>query len=307
MDAIVSLTSQANVLGRQYGFGDLSIKTFTGLLQLKNLPQISAAQKLLEFLIEQNHLYQQREEEHDFENLLRSRAGLKVEQPAEENAEQSSSDHGDTSNERAGGFFSNRLRMRQSDGKVVVYRTHWLFLFRKTFLPFLVFVILILLLALMHAKAPMMLSSIIVKSIMVVLILLVLGWWLYQFMDWRNDQYIITPDQLIDVYRRPLGLEDKRTAPLESIQSIRYKRRGVLGLVFNFGTVFVKVGNEDFTFDNIHNPLEVQQTLFGYLEKANLLEKQANLVDQRRQMADWMDTYQRFSKEHPDSSDEQDK
>ena len=68
LDAVVSLTSQSNVLGRQYGFGDLSIKTFTGLLNLKNLPQIASAQKLLEFLIDRSHADRQQEEKKDFEN-----------------------------------------------------------------------------------------------------------------------------------------------------------------------------------------------------------------------------------------------
>jgi hypothetical protein len=61
------------------------------------------------------------------------------------------------------------------------------------------------------------------------------------------------------------------------------------------------VGNEDFTFDNVHDPLGIQQTLFGYLERANLIEKRENLAQQQRQIADWMDAYQRFSDENPEN------
>ena len=189
----------------------------------------------------------------------------------------------------------------------MVYRTHWLFLLRKTIFPTLLIVSLVLVGLFMYANLPAIINSAVAQTIFAIMLVLAAGWWLFQYLDWRNDQYIITPEQLIDVYRRPLGLEDRRTAPLESIQSIRYKRQGLLGLIFNYGAVYVKVGNEDFAFENIHNPLEVQQTLFGYLERANLIEKQASLVEQRHQMADWMDTYQRFNREHPDGSDAADK
>ncbi len=307
LDAVVSLTSQSNVLGRQYGFGDLSIRTFTGLLILKNLPQIATAQKLLEFLIDRSRADRQQEEKKDFENLLRSRRGLQFEQTAEMNMGDSSGERIPPGEENSESFANTKIGKIRKDDSVVVYRTHWLFLLRKTIFPTLLIVSLVLIDLFMFANLPAIINSAVAQTIFAVLLVLATGWWLFQYLDWRNDQYIITPEQLIDIYRRPLGLEDKRTAPLESIQSIRYKRQGLLGLIFNYGAVYVKVGNEDFAFENIHNPLEVQQTLFGYLERANLIEKQASLVEQRRQMADWMDTYQRFNREHPDGSDAADK
>ncbi len=307
LDAVVSLTSQANILGRQYGFGDLSIKTFTGMMHLKNLPQISAAQKLLEFLIERNRAGLQQEEKKDFENFLHSRMGLNAERTPDETRTISNDEQEWDGADAPAGFFSNRAGMRRQDGGTVIYRTHWLFLLRKTFLPVLLSASLGLSVVFLNANSAALLGNPFIETMLAVLLVFASGWWLYQYLDWRNDQYIITPDQLIDVYRRPLGMEDRRTAPLESIQSIRYKRRGLPGLLFNYGTVYVKVGNEDFTFDNVHNPLEIQQTLFGYLERANLIEKQVNLVEQRRQMADWMETYQRFTQEHPDRSDRPDK
>jgi hypothetical protein len=38
-------------------------------------------------------------------------------------------------------------------------------------------------------------------------------WWFYEYVDWINDIYILTPDQIMDIYRTPLGREDKKTAP----------------------------------------------------------------------------------------------
>jgi len=282
LDAVVSFTSQANFLGRRYGFGDLAIKTFTGILELRNLPQIESAQKMLEYLTEQAHEDHYLEEKQDFEKLLLDRRGLNIGQSVEEKSEEQG---------------SGRDRF---SGKTHIYHTHWLFLLRKTILPFLMTAGSILTFILLSTYFPTAMQNAIVRGLVSILISAAAGWWIYQFIDWRNDQYIITPEQIIDVYRHPLGLEDKRTAPLESIQSIRYQRQGLTGIIFDYGTVYIKVGNEDFTFNNVPHPLRVQQTLFGYLEQANLIEKQANLVEQRRQMAEWMDTYQQFNKEHPE-------
>jgi len=76
-------------------------------------------------------------------------------------------------------------------------------------------------------------------------------WLLYDYVDWHNDIYQVTPDQILDIERKPFGTEDKKAAPLENILSIEYERIGFLGLLFNFGTVLIKVGTTTFTFDHV--------------------------------------------------------
>ncbi len=304
MDMIVSLSSRASFLGRQYGFGDLFIKTFTGSLRLKNVPHVDQTRAYLDYLIEKSRTSKRREEKRGFAEYLNKRMGDADEGVFDMNEKTHS---GTESPIQSTSFLQRLLGLKHTRGDTVIYRTHWLFLFRKTIFPFFILTSLILLLVYMTSIGSRLLDSQFIFSLMILLVIAALMWWLYQYLDWRNDQYIITPDQLIDVYRKPLGTEDRRTAPLENIQSIRYQRVGIPGLLFNFGTVFVKVGNEDFTFDNVYHPLEIQQTLFAYLERADLIEKRANLVEQQRQMLDWMDTYQQFSREHPEGERQADK
>jgi hypothetical protein len=299
LDAIISISSQANILGRQYGFGDLFIKTFTGSLCLKNVPDIYRTQKILEYLIEKNHLNQHQDDKKDFENLLRVRMGMDQAFREQDKPESDGTTEHQSDPIHSRNFVQRLMGLKHQTGGNIVYRTHWIFLFRKTIFPFLLLTSLVFLLIYLNTAMPEALRSKFLMGLFAVLLISTGLWWLYQYLDWRNDQYIITPEQLIDVYRKPLGVEDKRTAPLENIQSIRYKRQGILGLLFNYGTVYVKVGNEDFTFDNVYRPSEIQQTLFATLERADLLEKRANVAQQQRQMADWMDTYQRLSREHP--------
>lgn len=300
LDAIISLSSRMNILGRQFGFGDLFIKTYTGSLCLKNVPDIASAQNFVEFLIEKNTANKHLNDKKDFENLMRDRLGLEQTSAIESEPDPSHTyKPGRNVNGRPANFFNRLFGTRRMEGETVIYRTHWVFLMQKTILPLLIFLSLISVLLYLRANTFAIAYNQAFLTILSIIGLASAFWWLYQYLDWRNDQYMITPEQIIDLYRKPLGLEDKRAAPLENIQSIRYKRQGLLGLMLNYGTVYVKVGNEDFTFDDVFNPLGIQQTLFAYLERANLLEKKTNLAEQQRQVADWIDAYQRFSNEKP--------
>ncbi len=300
LEAIISLSSQMNILGRYYRFGDLFIKTFTGSLRLKNVMDIAETQHLLEYLIEKCNSNQRLNEKKDFERIMRDRLGLEAGAGLESEPDQNQQISVEEPTRENINFLSRLFGLKRFENNSVIYRTHWIFLLRKTIAPFLVLASLMLVLIFMHTNDIKLIKNQIVLGLFSFAVVFVFFWWLYQFVDWRNDQYIITPEQIIDVYRKPLGREDKGAAPLENIQSVRYKRQGLLGLIFNFGTVLFKVGNEDFTFDHVYNPLEIQQTLFGYLERANLIEKKASLADQQRQIADWMDVYQRYSGQKPD-------
>ncbi len=122
------------------------------------------------------------------------------------------------------------------------------------------------------------------------------GWlfWIYEFLDWRNDIYVITPDQIADINRKPMGKEDRREAPIKNIQSINFQRKGLPALILNYGTVNIQIGNEKFTFDNVYNPSEVQRQLF----KKFLAYQENSQAAEREQMADWLEAYQELTTEH---------
>ncbi len=116
-------------------------------------------------------------------------------------------------------------------------------------------------------------------------------WWLYEYMDWRNDAYIVSDENLIDVNKRPLGREEKRAAPVRNVQSIEYARLGVLGLILNYGTVTIRVGEAELTFDYVFNPSEVQQEVFKRLAKRDYSRRQAEIQDDQARLADWIEAY----------------
>jgi hypothetical protein len=66
---------------------------------------------------------------------------------------------------------------------------------------------------------------------------------------------------------------------------------GIIGLILNFGTVFIRVGDQQLTFDDVFNPSEVQRELFHRLSAKNYAERQAAAAGERQRIADWIATY----------------
>ncbi len=173
----------------------------------------------------------------------------------------------------------------------ITYRTHWLIMLKKIFFPSLV--LLFLQLALV-ARISGVFESIDLVGLAIVIGMLDLAallWWVYQFADWRNDYYVITEDQVVDVYKKPLGTEDKRAAPLKNIQSINFKRNGLLGIFLNFGTVYILIGDNQLTFNNVFNPSEVQREIFRRLYAREYHLKQVEEKAEQVRIREWIEAY----------------
>jgi hypothetical protein len=100
-------------------------------------------------------------------------------------------------------------------------------------------------------------------------------------------------DQIIDLDRKPLGKIRRRSAPLENVLSIEYERLGILGVLFNFGTVYITVGNTQLTFDHVYNPSEVQQDIFYRMGERLEELRQFEVEKDRERVSEWIASYHR--------------
>ncbi len=175
----------------------------------------------------------------------------------------------------------------------LIFRKHWVILFRKTWFPFSlgvagIFILLGGLSKWIPSPLPDPMVWLVGSGVMVFFI-----WYLYQFLDWRNDIYQITADQIMDIKRTPLGREDRKTAPLENILSINYRRRGLMGLLLNYGMVNIQVGTESLIFDYVRDPSGVQREIFKRIADRQTALRQANLEAERDRMSQWIAAYHR--------------
>jgi hypothetical protein len=85
----------------------------------------------------------------------------------------------------------------------------------------------------------------------------------------------------------------RRSAPLENVLSIEYERRGFWGFLFNFGTVYITVGNTRLTFDFVYNPSEVQQDIFYRMGERLEQLRQYEIDTERERISEWIASYHR--------------
>jgi hypothetical protein len=119
------------------------------------------------------------------------------------------------------------------------------------------------------------------------------AWLVYEILDWSNDKFEVTSEQIIDVDRRPFGTESRNAAQLESILGTNYVREGILGNIFNFGTVYITVGGTKLAFEDVMDPANVQSDIDRRRMARSASQAAAKVAAERDRMAEWLVTYHR--------------
>jgi len=275
LNKITNLGVQKPLFGRMLGFGDLTVHTFTGLVKLSKIADVDLIQELLQFTIDKYRTDYGKHEDDNDESIFHSNEF----DPETKGLNHASNLMGQKRNMREIlGVYSRKI----SGANVVRLHTHWTNLIAKVLIPSLLILSHVFFVIFLAGNQSFLMNTAWFQLLMVLVGILFIGWGMYRYFDWLNDVYYITNDELIDIYRKPLGVEDRRTAPIGNIQSIRYERRGLLGLIFNFGTVYIHVGDDDFTFDNVGQPDVVQELLFSAYEQK--IKDGKNLAGKNREL-----------------------
>ncbi|HMN14720.1 MAG TPA: hypothetical protein PKD55_20570, partial [Bellilinea sp.] len=228
------------------------------------------------------------------DQAIKQRLNPDESQPVQDTSEPIDEDEDDIVYEvEAGGvqqFLSALFALREEDGDTLIFRTHWLELLKRILLPAMIMIGAGVVVGLSAAEIlPIPVDQ--TASAMAILASIAFLWAIYQWMDWRNDKYIITEEMLVDVYKKPFGTEDRRSAPLRNVLSIDYKRKGLSGILFNYGTVIIHVGDTDLTFNSVLDPAGVQQEIFDRLVESKERTKSEEEKARRDEMADWIERY----------------
>lgn len=301
--AILSTGLESTIWGRTFGFGAIHLRSYTGDLTFKRLPFPEVIYDLLEFQRYRSVRETQQQDRTEIRDTLQERIQGKS---ATKRARLKDLKPEMTSTYTSGSLLDLLARfygLRRDRSGSVIYRTHWWKLLGKTILPSLLLLGVVVFLVLKWIGLTPSLTDTQAYGAALIVALVSWCWWLYQYIDWHNDIYIITPDQLVDVNRTPLGKEERRSAPIKNIQTVQFKRKGIIGLVLNFGTVRIQIGNEELTFDNVYDPAAIQAEVFSYFKKYN---QRIHKMEQEK-MADWIKTYDEIRNGHTGSSQNQDK
>lgn len=295
--AVDILSDQA---GRIMNYGDVSARTYTGKIPMRDVTNPKQIQGYIEGnkkrVIEFSKDAEIEQIREDVRKALRDQQvsatpdlqKLVVKSIPTQTAKQTNG-----SSFRKG--LQNFLRVRYEQDGVITYRKHWFLLFRKVWLPLLLMLLLFLFIFLTGRRwteggDPLLTANTLLLIGSVGFIGFVL-WLIYSYVDWINDIYQLTPEFIVDIERKPLGSEQKKTANIANILSIEHHRQNLSGILLNFGTVTVYVGDTEFIFNGVYNPNLVHQDISDYQEAMLRKKREIEADRDRKTMVDWLMTY----------------
>jgi hypothetical protein len=293
LDSVLAVSVQTSALGRMFSYGNVMVRTYAGIIHLPQVPYPAEVAALLESQWEKARRGLVKADQYArVEQMIKERlfhTAETVQIPVLDEVHPEALIH--PVKKGLFDWLADLFQLRSESKGLVQYRTHWWILLRRTSLPGLVILILFV------AKIFSMFGvfTLISASTLTWLLLLIGGlcaiWVVYEAADWRNDVYIISDEYLIDVNKKPLGMEQRKTAPLRSVQSVEFERLGLAGLLLNFGTVSIRVGETTLTFDHVYNPSAVQRELFQRISDKERARKQKAIEEEEDRLTDWIEVY----------------
>jgi len=295
MTAIRSVETYVNQYGLVLGYGSVIVHTFAGDINVERVKNVKDVAALLEEQRRRAIAAMAKEDIQSFKKTIRQRIEEGVQQPVMPPQPVVPKQGRPKKPVYLRTRRSNFMHMRFEEGGNVTYRTHIFILFARIWFPIAILITLLALLITGLISGPTVMTNPVGRSFWLtaagILAIIALGVAVYRAEDWRNDIYVITNEQPIDRYKKPLGREDVRTANLANIEAIRFEQKGIFALIFNYGTVFVRVGLQELPFSNIYNPSEVQRELFRRIaERENKRQQEAMRIERER-VADWIEAY----------------
>jgi hypothetical protein len=270
------------------GYGDVEVRTYTGAITLVDTPHPESFAATIEVLGRRLHRSTLEADRQTIHAALEQR--LTSGPPETEPPTYRTPDKEETRQQAVPGLDRWSFEARFETGGVITYRKHLAVLMGRLILPTL------LLLATFTATGASLVGSAFSASGLFYPLAGLAGaaavlWWLYEFADWANDLYQITPTHIVAVHKKPLGRESRKLAPLENILGTEVDRRGPIGMMLNFGDVVANVGASSFTFDGVLNPSAAQQDIVRAQE--SLVDRRTQTDRQRRrdEMVEWLAAY----------------
>jgi uncharacterized membrane protein YdbT with pleckstrin-like domain len=297
LTTILSVGVETDPVGRILDFGNVVVRTFVGRIDFSHVSHPNHASHMIEEHWNRTKAMTYGEEKDAMKTAIRQKLGLTL-QAQVEKEKPKQADKSTLPKPYHPTLFniltSNILKLRIEDAGTITYRKHGFVLFSQIWQPgFLLITIIALwinhLIKLVQTTGTLYLDTFLLTLPLIALP--ILGWFTYQYVDWANDLFQVTPDQIVDLDRTPLGRTERRAAPLDNILSTEYQRLGLLGYIFNYGTVYITVGGSKLEFQDVYDPAAVQQDIDARRAARVANKRAAEKKAERERMAEWLVTY----------------
>jgi cyclic nucleotide-binding protein len=310
LSTVLSVGIEANPLGRALDYGNVIVRTFVGRIPFSHVNHPHQAARMIEEYWQRTREAAVGLEKEAMKDAIRKRLGIPIPPRPKTDTVSAPPPSPKTSNLlRLLG--ANTLKLRYESGDTVTYRKHWVVLIMEAWMPVLGILAVIVLFIqrlyqLVRTPGEVFISfngGIQVDAwagALLILLFVLFGWFVYRVLDWSNDKFEVTPEQIIDLDKKPFGTETRNAAQLENILGTEYRRIGLLGNIFNYGTVYITVGGTKLAFEDVMDPAAVQSDINRRRAARADKKKQAEVSAERERMAEWLATYHKSAQEFID-------
>ncbi len=166
----------------------------------------------------------------------------------------------------------------QAETETVIWRKHWLFLLQGLAAPLAMLLVGLIILVLLGSWG--LLASQWQGVLILALVIAFVAWAAWEIEDYRNDMYILTPTNIIDIEKKPFGPEDRRAASIGAITNVSFETTFISNLL-GYGNVVVETAGSGgkFTFNHVPNPRDVVTTINDYYVMFKRADKERALND----------------------------
>lgn len=153
----------------------------------------------------------------------------------------------------------------KEENVILIVRSHWI-----AYVPTLFFAIFVLILPfLLTLLIPSFSTNLtMLIALIITATLICLGLIVSTFVKWFYTVHIITDQRVLDLDFASVLNHSMSEAQLEKIEDITHKQLGVIGSLFDIGSVYIQTAgaNAEIEFQNIPRPRDVQDILIDLLE-----------------------------------------
>lgn len=295
LGTLISVGIKTTELGNILGYSDVIVRTYIGDIRFERVAHASAIGKLIECYWSHSKQVDLDLDASEIRKAIRQRFGKDVSEVSAKEMEGEWEGMTTGEPEPEPGFvkwlFSDFLKVRFDSGGTVVYRKHWFILLGKLLLPFTGMILASALIIAVVTRNLAQVNRTMALVTGIFLVIFFIAMVIYRYVDWRNDVFQLTANQVIDLDRKPFGRESRRSAPLENILSIESERRGIFPMLFNYGTVYINIGNTTLTFNNVHQPSDVQQDIFSQMNRQSEDKHLRQTEQDRDRISQWFKVY----------------
>jgi hypothetical protein len=276
-----------------FDFGDLEVETFTGTIGMRDIPSPMHIRQEIQDEVEK---VRSRERaagrkgiRDDLEKRIIAQEAVVEVTPLEQDEEPPKRPPITLG---VFEYFFPKLVWRQGD--VIIWRKHWIVLWRTIGWSTLALLIAFLAFLMWFNRMPPV-GTLLEDGAWWIwpLILGGLGaWWWWVFEDWRNDEYILTGNRVIEINRTPFSLNEKRReSPLSDFQSTELKVVGPWQKLFRYGTLIIKLPGAQVEFKDIVDPAGAQTEINKRLSEFNAKKAEKEEQTRRNELTDWFAAY----------------